>query len=116
MGYKQLYEVEYAFRTLKTTLELRPIYHCLEDRIRSHVLLCWLALFLIRIAENRTGLTWRHIRKELQRIHLGLFQGANGEVYQHTELTREQKEIFKAVKVSEPPKFYSMKTGKQGSS
>lgn len=47
----------------------------------------------------------------MQRIHLGLFQGANGEIYQRTELTREQKEIFRAVKVSEPPKFYSIKTG-----
>lgn len=116
LGYKQLYEVEYAFRTLKTTLELRPMYHRLEERIRSHVLLCWLALLLIRIAENRTGLTWRQIRKELQRIHLGLFQGVNGEVYQRTELTREQKEIFRAVKVSEPPKFYSIMTGTQGGS
>lgn len=105
LGYKQLCEVEDAFRTLKTTLELRPMYHRLEDRIRSHVLLCWLALLLVRVAENRTETTWQHIRKQLQRIHLGLFKGTNGEVYQRTELTKEQKEIFKAVKVSEPPMF-----------
>jgi hypothetical protein len=46
LGYKQLAEVERAFRTLKTTLELRPLYHRLPERIRAHVLLCWLALLL----------------------------------------------------------------------
>jgi Transposase DDE domain len=44
LGYKQLLQVESAFRTLKTTLELRPIHHRKEDRSCSHVLLCWLAL------------------------------------------------------------------------
>jgi transposase len=39
LGYKQLLEVERAFRTLKSTLCLRPVYHSKDDRIRSHVLL-----------------------------------------------------------------------------
>ena len=43
LGYKQLSEVERAFRCLKHDLELRPMYHRLEERIRAHVLLCWLA-------------------------------------------------------------------------
>jgi transposase len=34
---------------MKTILELRPVYHRLEDRIRAHVILCWLALLLVRI-------------------------------------------------------------------
>jgi transposase len=55
LGYKQLLEVERAFRTLKSTLCLRPVYHSKDDRIRSHVLLCWLALLLVRIAEVETG-------------------------------------------------------------
>lgn|GEM_PF-6199969 len=45
-----LLEVEDAFRTLKTTLELRPMHQRLEDRIRSHVLFYWLVLLLIRQA------------------------------------------------------------------
>ncbi len=50
LGYKQLVDVEDAFRTLKTELNLRPVYHRLEDRIRAHVLLSWLALLLVRVA------------------------------------------------------------------
>jgi len=45
-AYKQLKEVEKAFRTLKGPLELRPIHHHLEDRVRAHVFLCMLAYYL----------------------------------------------------------------------
>lgn len=65
---------------MKTTLDLRPIFHRREDRIRAHVLLCWLSLLLIRIAENATGETWRTIRTELDKLHLGRFAGPAGEV------------------------------------
>jgi len=45
-AYKQLKEVERAFRTLKGPLELRPIHHHLEERVRAHVFLCMLAYYL----------------------------------------------------------------------
>jgi transposase len=45
-AYKQLKEVERAFRTLKGPLELRPIHHRLEERVRAHVFLCMLAYYL----------------------------------------------------------------------
>ena len=39
---------------MKQILDLRPVYHRREDRIRAHVVLCWLALLLIRVAETGT--------------------------------------------------------------
>jgi Transposase DDE domain len=45
-SYKQLKEVERAFGTYKGDLEIRPIGHRLEDRVRAHVLLCMLAYYL----------------------------------------------------------------------
>jgi transposase len=46
-GYKKLELVEQAFRQLKTVqLEVRPVYHKLDRRIRSHVFLCMLAYYL----------------------------------------------------------------------
>jgi hypothetical protein len=63
LGYKQLQDVERGFRTLKHTLELRPMNHRLPERIRAHVLLCWLALLLIRVVETETGRTWEALRK-----------------------------------------------------
>src|ERR1700745_890954 len=46
-SYKKLGLVEEAFRSLKTVqLEVRPVYHKTDDRIRSHVFLCTLAYYL----------------------------------------------------------------------
>jgi hypothetical protein len=46
-SYKQLAQVERAFRTLKgPELEIRPIHHHLEQRVRAHVFLCMLAYYL----------------------------------------------------------------------
>ncbi len=46
-SYKQLAQVERGFRTLKgPELEIRPVHHRLEDRVRAHVFLCTLAYYL----------------------------------------------------------------------
>jgi len=74
------------------------------------VLLCWLALLLIRIAENRTGQTWGSLRATLQRMHLGDFSGTAGQVRQRTETTPAQKQIFKVLAVKEPPLLFSIST------
>ena len=54
---------------MKTTLDLRPVYDRREDRIRAHVLLGWLSLLLIRVAETATGETWRTLHWELDKLH-----------------------------------------------
>lgn len=108
LGYKQLLEVERGWRDMKSTLDLRPVYHRLEDRIRAHVLLCWLALLLIRITETRTGDTWANVRRELQRLHLGTFVGPAGTVRQRTETTHAQRRVLAALDIDEPPKFFDI--------
>ncbi|MBA3876393.1 MAG: hypothetical protein C0498_05565 [Anaerolinea sp.] len=108
VGYKQLLEVERAWRDMKTTLDLRPVYHRKAARIRAHVLLCWLALLLVRIAETATGESWRALRSELDKLHLGRFSGPSGEVRQRTEITARQAAIFKALAVAEPPRFFEL--------
>ena len=105
LGYKQLLLVEASFRSLKTSLELRPVYHRLEDRIRAHVLLCWLALLLVRLAENRSGQTWRRMRQTLGQVYLGKFQGSAGTLWQRTELSQEQESLFKSLRIPPPPKI-----------
>lgn len=108
LGYKQLLEVERGWRDMKSTLDLRPVYHHLERRIRAHVVLCWLALLLIRLAETATGDTWRNLRHELDRMHLGLFAGPAGQVLQRTATTPGQATILKALKVTEPKRFLAI--------
>ncbi|MGH3143180.1 MAG: IS1634 family transposase [Gaiellales bacterium] len=109
LGYKQLLEVERGWRDMKTTLDLRPVYHHLEDRIRAHVLLCWLALLLIRVAETEVGDTRRNIRRELQRLHLGTFAGPAGRVLQRTEITTAQAGILRDLDLAEPAEFSDLR-------
>ena len=87
LGYKNLLDAERGFRDLKSTIVLRPVFHRIEPRIRAHVLLCWLALLLIRVAERRTGQTWRQINRELGRLHAITLTGPAGTVVQTTEPT-----------------------------
>ena len=108
LGYKQLYEVEDAFRSLKHTVDIRPVYHSKEERIRSHVLLCWLALLLIRISEVEVGDTWRNIEREISEMHLVEFIGGNGRILQRTETTPAQESIFKALSLKGPPRFFAI--------
>ena len=45
-SYKSLQKVERSFRTIKSFIKIRPIYHRLWGRIRAHVLICFLAYYL----------------------------------------------------------------------
>ena len=108
LGYKQLKVIEADFRTLKTDLDLRPVYHRKPDRIKSHVLLCFFALLLIRVAENETGQTWFHIERELRKLNLILLKSPTSEVLQTTEPTPFQKAIFKKCKLEMPPRVLSI--------
>jgi len=108
LGYKQLLQVERGWRDMKTTLDLRPVHHRKEDRIRAHVQLCWLALLLIRVAENQTGDTWRNLRRELQRLHQGTFRGSAGLVDKTSEPTTAQLRILRALGVEPPPAFIAL--------
>lgn len=54
-AYKQLKMAERAFRTMKDTLEIRPIHHHLERRVRAHIFLCMLAYYVtFELAERLT--------------------------------------------------------------
>ena len=73
-----------------------------EPRIRAHVLLCWLALLLIRVAERRTGLTWRRIGVELGRVYAITLAGSAGSVVHLTPLNTAQARILADCQVPVP--------------
>jgi hypothetical protein len=108
LGYKNLLEAERGFRDLKSTLELRPVFHRLERRIRAHILLCWLALLMIRLAERQTGQTWRRIALDMQRLHLVTLTGPVGSVTHTTTLTGPQREILTALRIDPPSRVTAL--------
>jgi hypothetical protein len=110
LGYKQLLEVERGWRDMKSTLDLRPVFHRKEERIRAHVLLCWLGLLLIRLAETGTGDTWRNVRNEMDRMHVVTFSGLAGQVSQRTEATAGQERILSSLKMEAPPRYLGLRS------
>ena len=108
LGYKQLLEVERGWRDLKQVIDLRPVYHRKEERIRAHVILCWLALLLARVAENAAGGTWPELRRQLGRIAVGTFTGPAGTFRQRTQISPAQAAILEQLGIDPPPKNYQL--------
>ena len=83
------------------------MFHRVEPRIRAHVLLCWRALLLIRVAERRTGLTWPRIELELSRLHAVTLTGSAGTVVQTTPL-RQASEHSSGLPGRPPPRVTTL--------
>jgi len=65
------------------------------------VLLCWLALLLVRLIENGCGLTWQQIRRQMSGLHRVIFS-SDGRVHLTTRLTVDQRKILKDMKIEIP--------------
>ena len=103
LGYKQLQRVEEAWRTLKSGLRVRPVYHWAVHRIHAHVALSVLALLLERVIEQACGDTWRNIRADLEQIKLAQLLSPHGEVWQVTEPSSEAANHLKCLELKNPP-------------
>jgi hypothetical protein len=106
LGYKQLMRVESCWRTLKSGLRLRPVYHWRPWRIQAHVSLAVLALLLERIAEIRTGETWRNVRATLERIQVVEYVREGTHIRQTTEVRAAASDLLRKLKVPAPPKLH----------
>jgi len=103
LGYKQLMEVEQAWRRLKSGLKMRPVYHWAPHRIEAHVTIAVLALTVQRAAEIACGDTWRNIRDDLRQVKLAQLLGPHGTVYQVTEPTPQAAKRLNALEIDKIP-------------
>ena len=108
MGYKQLWVIERLFRDMKNILNIRPVYHRLEERIKCHVLICWMAMILIRVAENETGMTWHRIEKAMSCITAGAIESGGYTSWIASDITAEAVEIFEKLKITPPQNVLSI--------
>jgi len=113
-AYKSLTFVERAFRNLKTVqLEIRPVYHKNDERIRSHVFLCMLAYYLQWHMEQRLAplfandgegqerrWTFRGVIDCLTQITRNRVTVNGAEFYQNSTPTPEQEEILGLLQVT----------------
>lgn len=116
LGYKQLMRVEDCWRVLKSGLRMRPVYHWRPWRIQAHVSLAVLALLLERVAELRTGDTWRNVRATLERIQVVEYERDGAHIRQTTEVRASASELLRKLKVPPPPKLHLVEPTKAGDS
>jgi transposase len=108
LGYKQLMRVEECWRTMKSGLGMRPVYHYAPHRIEAHVKLCVLALLLERVAELRADDTWRNLLAKLDTIKVVEYVRGKTRVLQTTEVRGQAAAVLNSLGVASPPKLHDV--------
>jgi hypothetical protein len=111
--YMQLTEIEAAFKTLKSDLQLRPIRHHIEPRIQAHILVCFLAYCLSvtlrrRLQAHAPGLTSRAALETLSGIlmldvHVPLADGRELVMPRYTQPEAEHQLVLQKLGWELPP-------------
>ena len=101
--------VEQAFRTVKSVLETRPIYHTCDETIRGHVFCSFLALILMkelysRLELNRKHYEWNDILRDLKALREVTLQTKGQTYYLRTELRGTCFDVLSAAGVAVPPR------------
>ena len=111
--YTMLTEIEATFRSLKTDLGLRPVYHQKEDRVTGHLFITLLAYHLVQtlryqLKQQGINLSWgsiRNIMSTQQRLTLTLPTEANKTIHLRTTTQPEarQQQLFTALSITPDP-------------
>ncbi len=107
-AYKQLYKIEQSFRSFKTFLETRPMYHWTKKRILGHLALCYISFTLLnylqlRLRQNMTPLTENNIRKSLTKMQVSLIQQDTKEYYLTSKTPEDAHKIMKVLRIRNIP-------------
>jgi transposase len=85
-NYRHLYQIEHSFRTFKSHLETRPMFHWTDKRIEGHICLCYIAYALLSYVQNKLlqsghKLSENNIRKSLDLMQLSLIKNKGDKYY-----------------------------------
>ena len=108
MQYKKLWMVEQWFRTCKSLLDTRPIFHRRDETIRGHVFCSFLALVLrqelqARLAARGLRFEWADIMRDLERVQYVEVAQAGRHFLLRTDLQGTAGHVFQSVGVAVPP-------------
>ena len=108
LKYKQLWMVEYVFRSTKSLLETRPIWHNRDETIRGHVFCSFLALVLRKELDDRLAaqghkLEWEDVIRELLNLQCAEVQQDGKRFLLRSEAQGTCGKVFAASGVALPP-------------
>ncbi|MBU2551431.1 MAG: IS1634 family transposase [Proteobacteria bacterium] len=115
LKYKQLLTVESLFRSTKSLLETRPIYHKCDETIRGHVFCSFLALTLMKELEDRLAtkghrLEWKDVIRDLSRLEEVEIEQDKKRFVLRTQCIGVCGKVFQAVGVALPPTLRQIET------
>jgi transposase len=107
-AYKQLYKIEQSFRTFKTFLETRPMFHWTERRILGHLALCYISFTLLnylqlQLEKQGTPQSENQIRKNLIKMQMSLISQDNKQYYLCSKTPEQAKQVLKVLSIREIP-------------
>lgn len=110
-AYHKLWKIEESFRIMKSNLEVRPIFHWTEKRIKGHFVICFLAFLLERTLEyklKRANIKASpiHIREAINEMRFAKFESKGQTYYLKTKINSLGSQILRLMKIS-PPKNLS---------
>jgi transposase len=93
--YKQLYKIEHTFRTFKSHLEMRPMFHWTDKRIEGHICLCYIAYTLLNFVQQKliaakNPISENKLRNILDHMQVSLIQHNTDQVYIRSRPQDEQ--------------------------
>jgi len=113
LAYKSLWQIEHAFRQLKSGLEIRPVFRRTEDHVLGHILVCFLALVLeaalqrLLKGQGANG-SYRDILNDLEGVRAVELKNGGKRWLVRTELPANAFEAFKAVGLRAPVHIQSL--------
>lgn len=99
--YKELNDVEMSFKCIKNQLDLRPINHYKNERVKAHVFICILALLVEKIINKfLKTMSPQTAFEELKRLKKAKIISDRNSRELLTKITKNQESIFKELKIN----------------
>jgi len=114
-AYKDLWQVELAFRQLKSELEMGPIYHWKDRRIRAHVMICFLAfvlrtVFYKKLKKEDRNMSYTAIMADVKALRTCEVSVKGEKIKLRTELEPGAVKAFRAIGMRPPSHLLSKVT------
>ncbi len=104
--YRHLFQIEQTFRTFKSHLEIRPMFHWTDERIKGHIAMCYIAYAIERYFLNRMACTDKKIsenefRRTLSKMQVSHLKQDEKEYLLRSNIDANTKSIINAIGLKE---------------
>ncbi|WPX09246.1 IS1634 family transposase [Anaerocellum danielii] len=106
-AYHDLWKIEESFRVMKSSLEVRPIFHWTEKRIKGHFVVCFLAFLLERtlefkLREKGKDMSSEKIKEAVNSMNFMQIEAGGRKILLKAKIEQEAKEILQVMKIDMP--------------